>query len=197
VLQASMAEPRHLLDGLRAMAKTLRPAVAVVSVPRPADDEQEAWLEDTLLVLSRTFPLYTYNPDAGARWADRFHLLPQALTQLTAVDATAVSSRLRKQFRLVPAESWNSDQMELAAYLEAYTDRAPLAIPYIWVETSAGPQRALLTRDLVNFCIDRRRAWALFEELGESRRVQPVPDANAREEGAREAIQKVLTLLNL
>ncbi len=52
VLQSSMAQPSHLLGGLVSMARTLRPAVAVVAAPRRHDDEREAWLEECLLVRS-------------------------------------------------------------------------------------------------------------------------------------------------
>ena len=96
---------------------------------------------------------------------------------------------------MTPAE-WNGEQMELAQYLAAYTDRPPLAIPYLWVEGPNGSQqRALLTRELVNFCVDRRRAWALFEELAAAQKPQPVPDGSARQEGAREALQRVIAIL--
>ncbi len=199
VLQSSMAQPSHLLPGLAAMAKTLRPAVAVVAAPRrEAHDERDAWLEECLQVLSRAFPLYRYDPEAGARWPERFQLLSHAATKddLTAAHAAAVSDHLRGQFRLLAPSAWNGEQMELPQYLEAYTQRPPLAIPYIWVEGENGTQqRAILTRDLVNFCVDRRRAWALFDELGTVAKPQPVPDENARQEGEREAIQKVIAML--
>ena len=197
VLQSSMAQPSHLLPGLAAMAKTLRPAVAVISAPARRDEDRETWLEEYLLVLSRTVALYAYDPEAGARWADRFRMFPVAATEgLTAAHATALSPALRQQFCIVPASAWNSEQMELPAYLEAYTSRPPLAIPYIWVEGSNGSQqRALLTRDLVNFCIDQRRAWDLFEELAAVGKPQPAPNDNARAEGAREAIQRVIAML--
>jgi hypothetical protein len=198
VLQSSLAEPSHLLTGLKSMAKTLRPAVAVVAAPRKDDNEREAWMEECLLVLSRTFPLYTYDPESGERWAHRFRLLPhdQSRDELTAAHAAALSPRLRKQFRTVTPSEWNSDQIELADYLKAYTNGPPMAIPYLWMEApNGGQQRALLTRDLVNFCVDRRRAKSLFEELAEVGKPQPVADVNARQEGAREAIQKVIAML--
>jgi hypothetical protein len=199
VLQSSLAEPSHLLSGLDAMAKTLRPAVAVVSVPRREDEERDGWLEECMLVMSQALPLYLYNPDCSPRWAGRFRLAPARHHDgATTVHAAAVSNHLSRHFRLVAPAQWNSDQMELAQYLEAYTDRPTLAVPYIWVEDkTGGQQRALLTRDLVNFCVDRRRAWALFEELAEVAKPQPAPDESARQEGAREAIQRVIAMLNV
>ena len=77
-----------------------------------------------------------------------------------------MTSGLRRQFRVIPAAAWNNDQLEMTEYLEAYRMRPPLAIPYIWVEGANGTQqRALVTRDLANYCADRRRAWDLFEDL--------------------------------
>jgi len=200
VLQSSMAQPSHLLPGLAAMAKTLRPAVAVVAGPRRQEEDASVWREESLLILSRTFPLYSYNPESGAHWKERFQLLAHDVTHedLTAAHTIAVSDHFRQQFRIVPPSAWTSEQMELKPYLEAYTHRPPLAIPYLWVETKDGTQqRAMLTRDLVNFCVDRRRAWALFDELAEIGKPQPVPNENAREEGARDTIQQVLAMLNV
>jgi hypothetical protein len=87
--------------------------------------------------------------------------------------------------------------MELPEYLAACGARQhPLAIPYIWVEGPKGSrQRALLTRDLANFCVDRQRAWDLFADLAGAANPQPAADDNARQEGAREAIQRVIAIL--
>jgi hypothetical protein len=194
VLQSSLAQLSHLVPGLASMAKTQRTAVAVVSVPH----ELDAWLTETLAVWSRAHALYTYDPDAGSRWPERFHLFTPPPSDLSPAHAAAVASNLRRNFLPIPAAAWNSEQMELADYLAAYQSRPPLAIPYIWVEDAGGTQqRALLTRDLVNFCVDRRRAWELFEELASAGKPQVVPDAgDARKEGAREALQQVIAMLS-
>ncbi len=195
VLESSLAQPSHLLAGLDAMAKKQRTAVAVVSTPR----DRDAWLVETLVVLSRTHALYTYDPDAGARWSERFRLFVPPATEVSPAHAAAVTEELRRNFRIVPASEWNSDQMELAEYLGACQTHAPLAIPYIWVEGPDGTgQRALLTRDLANFCADRRRAWELFEELsgaGKREAAPAISTDDARKEGAHEAIQQVIAML--
>ena len=203
VLQSSLADPSHLLRGFESMAQTLRPAVAVVAGPRKHDperyhDDREAWLEESLLALSRTFLLFSYNPESGPRWADRFRILPraEALGDLTAAHVAAVSEHLRHQFRIIPPSAWTSEQMELKPYLEAYTERPPLAIPYLWIERPGGDQqRVALTRDLVNFCLDRRRACALFEELAGIGQTPVATDETARQEGARDALQRVIAML--
>ena len=69
VVQSSLARLNHLLQGLLEVTSTLRPAVAVVSVPDAFESEAAAWLETSLYILSRTFPIYRYDPDRvlGAR----------------------------------------------------------------------------------------------------------------------------------
>jgi len=202
VLSSSLAEPSHLLTGLARMAKTLRPAVAVVSVPSEEIEASDPWLETVLLVHTRTVPLYSYDPDAGSKWSERFELAVglQPACELTPVHAAAVCAGLRHHFRIVPAEAWHSEQLELPKYLEAYQDRPPRAIPFLWIRKDAsGHERAAFTRTLANFCIDRQRAWALFRELTEAGKPQPEPAVSpeaARQEGANDAFQRVLALLN-
>jgi len=202
VLSSSLAEPSHLLPGMARMAKTLRPAVAVVSVPSEEIDDGDPWLETILLVRTRTMPLYSYDPDAGSKWSERFDLAAdlQPASELTPVDAAAVCAGLRHHFRLVPADAWDAEQLELAKYLEAYQNRPPRAIPFLWVQKDAsGHERAAFTRTLANFCIDRQRAWALFHELTEAGKSQPEPAVSpeaARQEGANDAFQRVLALLS-
>jgi hypothetical protein len=194
VLQSSLAQLSHAVPGLATMAKTQRTAVAVVAVP----EDRDAWLAETLVVWSRTHALYTYDPDAGSRWSERLHLFAPPQSELSPAHAAAVANQLRRNFLLIPASAWSGEQMELSDYLAAYQARPPLAIPYIWVDqANRSEQRALLTRDLVNFCVDRRRARELFEELAAARQPQAVPDTGeARKEGARDAIQQVIAMLS-
>ena len=193
VLQSSLAELSHLTPGLLEMAKTQRTAVAVIS--EAAD--QEDGLGEVLAVWSRTHALYSYNPEAGPHWLDRFRLSVPPAVEVHAAHAAAVMPQLRGNFLVIPAAAWNSEQMELSDYFAAYQSHPPLAIPFIWVEdVSGGQSRALLTRDLANFCVDRQRAWVLFEFLGGSAKAEAPPDPEAaRKEGATEALQQVIAML--
>jgi ferredoxin len=209
VLQSSLAQLDHLTAGLSAMTRSLRPAVAVVSVPpaRETDaNETNAWLESSLLLLSRTFPLYRYDPDRGESWMERFELQsgppPGALT---AAHAAAVSSEFRRHFRIVPDSGWNEEQMELTEYLERYRQTPPLAIPFIRVVDEQGNrQRAVITRELVNLSRDRQRAFRIFEELSGVKnahveaavvRTREEVHTQVRREGATEAIYRVIAML--
>ena len=194
VLQSSLANPGHLRNGLAEMTRALRPAVAVVSI-----------LETPLLHLSRAFPLFRYDPDHGETWSERFELVVEPTHGLTAAHAAATLSDFRHHFRVIPDSAWNDEQLELPDYLTAYQQHPPLAIPFLWVMDQQGvPQRAILTRELVNMARDRGRAWRIFEELAgvknayveaavtQTRREE---HETARREGATQAIRRVIALL--
>ncbi len=208
VLQSSLAQMDHLKAGLSAMAASQRPAVAVVSVPpaREAErDEARAWLETSLLYLSRSFPLYRYDPDRGDSWMDRFELSQPIASALTTAHVVAVSDEFRQHFRIIRADSWNDAQMELAEYLERYRQTPPLAIPFLWVTDEHGErQRAVVTRELVHLIRDRQKACRIFEELagiGNSwveaavTKTRAESQEAARREGATAAIHQVVAML--
>lgn len=213
VLQSSLARPEHLRAGFIDMARTLRPAVAVICVPPARFDGEEAWLETSLLHLSHAFPLYRYDPDRGETWAERFDLLTEDEVEATLADAIAPAPDYQRHFRVIPRSGWDdSEQVELRAYLEQYKERAPLAVPYINVIGEDGEEdRAAVTREIVNLVRDRTRAWRIFEELaGKNNAYVERAAAKAREdasgaaagnddkaklEGATQAIYRVVAML--
>jgi len=209
VLQSSLSQLEHLTDGLTAMNGTLRPAVAIVSVPaahRAVEDEAAAWLESRLLHLSRAFPLYNYDPDRGESWMERFELLSgPAPGGLTAAHAAAVSNDFRHHFRIIPDSDRDGEQVELAEYLERYRQTPPLAIPFLRVVDDQGElRRAVVTRELVNLSRDRQRAYRIFEELAgvgnahvkaAVERTREEVHTSVRLEGATEAVRRVIAML--
>jgi hypothetical protein len=166
VLQTSTAAPAHLLKGCEQLAATLRPAVAVTSTPRDESDNGTRWRETSLQYVSRSHPLYSYNPDAGDSWRERFQLVETASADtITFAHTAAVSPALSRHFRVLPANSWTDEQVDIAEYLQQYKAYPPLSIPFLWIASPEGRQRALMTRDLANVCRDRQRAWRILEEL--------------------------------
>ena len=201
VLQSSLARPEHLNAGLAAFVRTLRPAVAVLCVPPARFDENQACLETSLLHVSRAFPLYSYDPDRGDSWAQRFQLDIEEDVGATLVDAAALSSEYREHFRVIPEAHWSGELLDVAEYLRSYAGRPPLAIPYV---TLAGGERAVFTRELANMARDRRRAWRIFEELAgvnnsyaeaAAAKARAEQDETARAAGAREAAQRIAAML--
>jgi pyruvate-ferredoxin/flavodoxin oxidoreductase len=120
---------------------------------------------------------------------------------LTAAHAAALSKELRCHFRVIPASAWDDEQMEIGEYLAKYQLTAPLAIPYLWITDEEGqPRRAVCTRELVNLCRDRSRAWEIFAELAgvhetAAQQTDRTQYEKARQEGAAHAIQLMLTML--
>src|SRR5208337_1950146 len=66
-LNSSIAATDHLIGGLSEMARTLRPAAAVVGV-------SDSWMPAALLPLARVCPLCRYHPDLGEALLLRFAL---------------------------------------------------------------------------------------------------------------------------
>ena len=193
VLQSSLVRPEHLAAGLDAMARTLRPAVAVICVPPARLDEEQARIETSLLHVSRSFPLYSYDPSRGDAWAQRFQLLIEDDIGASLADAAALAPEYRGHFRTVPEPSWTDEMLEMGEYLKQYSDRPPLAIPYIRLE---GGRRAIVTRELANLSRDRVRAWRIFEELaGVDKAAVAQHDENVKIDAAREAVRRVAAML--
>jgi len=202
VVQSSLARLDHLLQGLAEATRKLRPAVSVISVPEAADSGAEGWLESSLYILSRTFPIYRYDPDRALQ-GERLELFEPGppFASLTAAHAAALPKRMRRHFRIIPASAWDDEQMEIGEYLAKYERTPPLAIPYLWVTDGEGQrERAVFTRELVNLCRDRTRAWEIFAKFaGVGQRT--IQDASQtqyeqeRQEGAEQAIHAVLSML--
>ena len=66
VLQSTLAYPQHLMDGLKRMVTTLRPAVAVVATP-VWDLPGAHWLNLAAAHAGRNTPCFRYDPGAGGR----------------------------------------------------------------------------------------------------------------------------------
>jgi hypothetical protein len=212
VLQSSAAAGDHLLTGIAEVVMRLRPAVAVVSVPRSSAEVASGWRETAMLHIARCYPLYTYDPDAGESWLERFRLrdIP-AGDPLTAAHAAAFSPEFSRHFRVLPANAATNEQVNISGYLEQYRTTPPLAIPFLQVQTPEGPRRAVMTRDLANLCRDRRRAWRILEELAgirnahveaaiartreEMQALDGEREKKLKQDAAAEAIYRVVSML--
>lgn len=196
VLQSSMAAPDHLTNGLFEMARTLRPAVAIVNAAER--------LEAALLTYSKAFPLFRYDPDRAGGWWKRFSLVePEPVfAGITPLDALILAPRFRGQCRILPPDAPADDQLELHEYLKLYKTAPPLVVPFLNAIDEAGhPHRVAVTRELVHICFDRSRAWDMLAALA-SPPVEPLPEgvapaaeASIREEAKKQAYQQMLALL--
>lgn len=171
-LASCTGAPDHLAAGLLEMARSLRPAIALVAV-------SESPAEAAALTLSRSWPLYRYNPDQGETWRDRFALhtdRPAAYQNLTPLYAAALLPAFRDHFRLVP---------------EMSTTHSFACLP--------SPLVAVYTRQIETQCARAERRWRMLEELAtplvvKEQDVEAVD--RARLEGATEAIRRAIALIN-
>jgi hypothetical protein len=197
VLQSSLARGEHLEFGLREMARSLRPAVAVVGVPL-YDDDPASWREAFLMASSPAFPLYRYDPDRAVTWQDGFDLrLPgNEFAGLTAAEVLVASDRFRDHFRMIPQEAWSEDQMEIREYLKSYVSAPPPFVPFIEARDETGRSlRLAVTRELAQLSLNSARAWEML--TGMAAKASPVAAAAPamQQESADAAYRQVLALL--
>jgi len=188
VLQSTLAYPQHLMDGLKRMVSTLRPAVAVVASP-VWDLPGSHWLNLAAAHAGRSTPCFRYDPGAGLTWADRFDLSenpqpeqPWPVSKISCVNDAGVEATheepltfahtealdplLRGQFRVIPTAAWGDEQIGISDYLALPDDKRAGLVPFIWVVKDDGVMaRAVMTRELAMSCSDRARAWRILQEL--------------------------------
>ena len=188
VVQAPLARPCRLVEGLARMASATRPAVGVVSVPPPGPS---AWqlIRAEAGLNGRSSSGLVYDPDGGDDWADRLDVQanPQPERdwpvyplvcqveeeevglelQVTHAHALALDPLWRDHFRVIGRTEWAADQLPLPEYLERLVLGRPQAwIPFILVHGAGNKlRRAILTRELAVATLDRRRAWRVLQEL--------------------------------
>lgn len=194
VLQASLTFPDHLRQGCQAMAQLVGPALALIATPSFG-----GWAESAILVLSKAWPLLTFQPGSN-RWRDRLQLHPVEPNSWTAAHAAALNAELRHHFRVMPETPGDHNPVELDKYLAQYRDRAPLAVPYF---TTADGTRIAVSRDMAAYCHDRMEARAVLEEwtaapVAQKAEAEPLSSEakdQAMRQGAQLAIARAVALL--
>jgi ferredoxin len=189
VLQATLAHPAQLLDGLGKMATALGPAAALVSVPSWSAPFPP-WLQLAAYHFGRGGSLFRYDPAAGETWAERVDLSENPQPELawptprvrgvdesggeivldepfTFAHAAALDPVYRPHFRVIPTAAWNANQVTAAAYLALPREERMRRVPFIWVVDGEGVlARAVMTREMAYACRDHARAWRILQELG-------------------------------
>ena len=220
VLQATLARPDHLARGLERMARSNRPALAIVAVPTFGDDVPP-WVQLATAHEARLSACYVYDPDGGASWAHRFELGPNpqleggwpvhqvsytdgggataTLTEpFTAAHFGALDPGSRRHLWIIPPEAWSDEQVPAAELLERSQREPVLGVPFVWVVDGDGRlSRAVITSALLSASRDRMRAWRVIQELGgtnneHARRAAEAARLEALDEAAaeREALEQ-------
>jgi len=223
VLQASVANVGHLLEGYIDGLNSRRPAlfnIYAVCQPEHGVADDSTARQSKLALESRAYPLMRFDPDAGETIEECLSLegnpaldsdwpeyeIPYLdekgarRTQpapLTFADFAMTEGRFRKHFRKAPPDTWNENMVPLAEFLDLEVDDREGKFPYIWgVDAKNRLMRVLVAEELVRSTDERRRFWRQLRSLaGLYGRV----DVQAMiEQTKRDMAQKLsLTLFNM
>ncbi len=192
VMQSSISNPTHLIEGFIDGLNARRPALFNVYSPcMPehgiADDLAEH--QSKMAVESRAYPLIRYNPDKGALPEECFDLegnpsmeqdWPTYKLQfvdedgkagaidspLTFADFAVTEGRFRKQFRTVPPDAWSDNLVPLAEYLDLSAEDREGKFPYIWAVNQKNRLiRVMPAEPIVRSCEDRKNFWRMLKSL--------------------------------
>jgi ferredoxin len=196
VLESSVIRPDHLLSGLTTCARSLGPALALVTVPRKGMGAGDLPALAAAL-FGRATPLLRYDPTAGETWAERFDLRgnpqPEAAwpdvgtAPWTFVHFAACESGLQRHVLGPPAKENDERHVPVAQWLCAPEDERRRRIPVLEV----GNERRVVTRAAAFAALDRMRAWRILQELAghhneHARRAAERARAEAEERAAAE-----------
>ncbi len=165
--------------------------VTVFSGASPAAGGISPYLVGAAAVESRAFPMFWYDPTAGADWATRFSLAsnPQpeadwpvhelryedaahqrATTRLgfTLVDFIACDSRYAAHFARVPGGKWEADLVPVIEAIEAEDARVvPRTAPYVsLVDDQNRMHRVIIDEKLMHAARRCLGQWRSLQELG-------------------------------
>ena len=216
-MQSTIAHPNHLIEGFIQGLKSRRPALFNLYTscqPEHGIGDDMSAHQAKLVVESRAYPLFRYNPDLGVTpelcldldgnpsadqdwptyqlaYSENGRSKTMELP-FTFADFAATEIRFRKHFRVAPQEAWNDKMMLVGEYLELSKEDRQGRIPYIWSVNRQGELMRLLVADpVIHSCEDRRDFWKMLRAL--ARVGNPVPDRSQIEADVRREMSGRLT----
>jgi len=180
ITQTSFSAPTHFLESLEAGLAFEGPALFHIHAPSPgrhgfpADQTLE---QARLAVVTRTFPLFRYDPRSSGVFGTRINLAanPEPLSlwergrpareeAMTPAHWALGEVRFRHWFKPLTEDA--ADPLPLDAYLELPERERRGQTPYVSQEQpQRDPVRYRVTMELVAVCRERRDAWRLLQEL--------------------------------
>jgi len=191
VLQATLANTSHMIEGFIDGLMTKRPALFnlyTTCQPEHGVADDLGVHQAKLAVESRAYPIYKYNPDNGIKAAEAFDIDGNPAMEdlwptyslkymedgreksmdvaMTFADFAITEARFRKQFRKAPRDSWNDDMVPLVEFLELEEDDREGKFPFIWaVDNKQQLSRVLVAKPIVESCEERRNHWIMLRGL--------------------------------
>lgn len=191
VMQSTIAHSAHLIEGFIRGLSARRPALFNIYAscqPEHGIGDDMGAHQAKLVVESRAYPLFRYDPDRGVLPEECFDLDGNPAIDrtwptytlkyreagrertmdmpMTFADFAITEVRFRKHFRRVPQEAWHDDMIPLAELLELEPAEREGKYPYVWsVDRDGRLERLLVAQPMVASCEDRRDFWRQLRAL--------------------------------
>ena len=191
VMQSTIAYPNHMIEGFIEGLLSKRPAIFNCyssCQPEHGIGDNMSHHQAKLVVESRAYPLFHYNPDNGKTPAECFELTSnpgihevwpvyklryqqgsqEKVMELpfTFADFAMTETRFRKHFRSAAPDTWHDNMLPLAEFLELDTDEREGKFPFIWtVDRNNALSRLLVDETMVLSCEDRRNFWIMLKAI--------------------------------
>jgi pyruvate-ferredoxin/flavodoxin oxidoreductase len=202
VMQATLANTSHMIEGFIDGLMTKRPALFnlyTTCQPEHGVADDLGAHQAKLVVESRAYPIFRYNPDLGVKTKDAFDLSGNPAMDslwptyqlkyiengrektmevaMTFADFAITEARFRKHFRKAPRDTWNENMVPLAEFLEMDVEAREGRFPFIWaVDRKQLLSRVLVAKPIVESCEERRDFWIMLRDLAgvETDKTEPV-----------------------
>jgi len=223
VMSGTIAHVNHLLESYIDGLNSRRPAVFNIYAPCPPEHgigDDKSVDQSKLVVESRAYPLFRFDPDAGTTFAECVSLegnpaldgdwpvytlnyvdedgaAQKLALPMTFADFAATEGRFRKQFKKAPPETWNENMVMLADFLALDTDAREGKFPFIWgIDAKNRLTRLLVTEDMVRACAERLQFWRQLRGIA-GLDVQPSDTAEITERVRADLLARITNSLNL
>jgi pyruvate-ferredoxin/flavodoxin oxidoreductase len=190
-MQATLANTSHMIEGFIDGLMARRPALFnlyTTCQPEHGVGDDLGVHQAKLVVESRAYPVFKYNPDAGVKAVDAFDLsgnpdmdniwptyklkykengrLKEMEVAMTFADFAITEARFRKHFRKIPRDKWNDNMVPLVNFLEMEESERDGKFPFIWaVDRNQHLSRVLVARPMVESSEERRDFWIMLRDL--------------------------------
>ena len=192
VLQGSIANTTHMLEGFIDGLNTRRPALFncyAACQPEHGIADDASMAQSKLALESRAYPLFKYDPDAGItfdqccsldgnpaieddwpvyplKYVDELGTEQSMELPMTFADFAVTEARFRKHFKQAPRGSWNENMVPLHEFVDMAADEREGRYPYIWATDSKNRlMRVMVSETLVRSTTDRRDFWRQLKSL--------------------------------
>ena len=223
IMQGTVANTSHMIEGFIQGLMCKRPAVFNIYCPcMPehgiADDLGKH--QAKLALESRAYPIFRFNPDKGTVWSECFDMegnpavedewpkytlnytddngaIASITVPMTFADFAVSEARFRKQFKKAPKETWNSDMIEVAEYLQLPVEAREGKFPFVWaIDGKNRLTRLLVSSEVVLSCEERKDFWAILRSIATAGAAPDIAGITqqARQDMANQIAANILSL---